>query len=239
MATALKYKRLLVKLSGEQLAGERGGGVDAGLIAWIAKELKQTAETGAQIVLTVGGGNFMRGAKGSGGGLGRVTADFMGMLGGVMNAIAVADIFNANDLAAYALSPIKVEQVIDYYTQRRALHHLNKGRIVVIGGGTARPYFTHDTSAVSLALELGCDVVCKTTKVDGVYDKDPVKFPDAVKFEHMSFQQAVEDDAIKVMDKAALGLAMEEHLPIIVCRLEAEGNIRRVALGEAVGTLIS
>lgn len=235
----LRYKRLLVKLSGEQLAGEHQGGVDTKLIAWIANELKKATDEGVQIALTVGGGNFMRGAQGAGGGLNRVTADFMGMLGGVMNATAVADVFNAHGVAAYALSPIKVEQVIDYYTQRRALHHLNKGRIVVIGGGTARPYFTHDTSAVSLALELGCDVVCKTTKVDGVYDKDPAVFPDAIRIDRMSYQQAVEDAAIKIMDKAALGLAMEEHMPVMVFDLATEGNIRRAAIGEPVGTLIS
>jgi uridylate kinase len=235
----LHYKRLLIKLSGEQLAGEHDSGVDTKLIAWIAGELKKATEQGAQIVIMVGGGNYVRGAQIAGGGISRVTGDYMGMLSTMLNGLALNDIFNAQGLPSRVLSSVQAELVVDYYTPRRAVNHLNKGRVVIFVGGTARPYLTTDTAAVNVALELDCDVVCKTTKVDGVYDKDPTKFADALKVDHMSFQQAVEDGAIKVMDKAALGLAMEEGKPIMIFDLKQEGNIRRAALGEPIGTLIS
>lgn len=234
----LTYTRILVKISGEQLAGEGGFGFNAAVAKKVAAEIAQVAALGAEVVVVVGGGNYMRGAHGSGDGLGRVTADFIGMLGGVMNATAVADVFNANSVPASALSPIRVDQIIDFYTQRRALHHLRKRRVVVVGGGIARPYFTHDTVAVSLALELDCDVAIKITKVDGVYDKDPAKYPDAVHIEKMGFDRAVADPNIMVMDKAALGLAMEQGKKIVVCDLETPGNLKRLVLGEAVGTII-
>lgn len=234
----LTYTRVLLKVSGEQLAGEAGTGFDAKTVAWIANEVAQVVAIGAEVVMIVGGGNFVRGVHYEGSGLKRVTADFMGMLSGVMNATAVSDVFNANSVPAYALSTIKADQVADYYTQRRALHHLRKGRVVIVGGGIARPFVTHDTVAVSLALELECDVVCKLTKVDGVYSKDPTKHADAKKIHHLSLQEALQDDHIKVMDKTALGLALDNHKPIVVCEL-AEGNIKRLVAGEHVGTRIS
>ena len=235
----LTYTRILVKISGEQLAGSSGTGFDSIVAKKVANEIAQVVATGTEVVVIVGGGNYMRGALGAGNGLGRVTADFMGMLGGVMNATAAADVFNANSVPAYALSPIKVDQILDYYTQRRALHHLRKGRVVVIGGGVGRPYFTHDMAAVGLGLELDCDVVIKTTKVDGVYTKDPVKFTDAKKFDTLTFDEALANPDVKVMDKAALGQAMENNLKVVVCDLETPGNIKRLVLGEAVGTLIA
>lgn len=234
----LKYKRLLVKLSGEQLAGEHQGGVDTKLIAWIANELKQAVDAGAQIVVMVGGGNYARGNQLAGGGIQLGTAHDVGMLATMLNGLVLGDVFNANGLPTRVLSNIVAEQVVDTYTCRRAVHHLEKGRVVVVAGGIGRPYFTTDTASVNLALELGCDVVCKMTKVDGVYDRDPMQFPDATKVDNMSFQQAVENEAIKVMDKAALGLAMEQKEPILVFKL-ADGNVRRAAMGEIVGTLIS
>lgn len=233
-----KYKRLLVKLSGEQLAGEHQG-VDTKLIAWIARELKKASDEGAQIVVVVGGGNFIRGAQLQGELVTRATADSTGMLSTLLNGLIVGDVFNASGLPTRVLSNIAAEQIVDTYTYRRAINHLNKGRVVVVAGGIGRPYFTTDTASVNLALELGCDVVCKTTKVDGVYDRDPAQFSDAVKIAAMSYQQAVEDGAIKVMDKAALGLAMEENMPVMVFDLATEGNIRRAVVGEQVGTLIS
>lgn len=232
-------KRLLVKLSGEQLAGEHEGGVDTKLIAWIANELKKATSEGAQVVVVVGGGNYARGNQLVGGGIQLTTAHYVGMLATVMNAMVLNDVFNANGLATRALCHLVDEKVADTYTYRRAIHHLEKGRVVVVGGGIGRPYFTTDTGTVNLALELGCDLVCKATKVDGVYDKDPAKHHDAVKIDEMSFDQAVSDDAIKVMDKAALGLAMEEKMPVMIFDLGTEGNIRRAAQGESVGTLIS
>ncbi|HVI69286.1 MAG TPA: UMP kinase, partial [Magnetospirillaceae bacterium] len=238
-AMKLTYTRILVKISGEQLAGKDGFGFDPRIAKQIAGEIAQVVALGAEVVVIVGGGNFMRGAVGAGDGLKRVTADFMGMLGGVMNAVATADVFNAQSVPAYALSPVMVEQMIDYYTQRRALHHLRKRRVVVIGGGIARPYFTHDTAAVSLALELDCDVVVKVTKVDGVYSRDPAKHADATRIDRMTFDQAVSDPEIKVMDKAALGLAMEQGKKIIVCDLDTPGNLTKLVSGETIGTLIS
>ncbi|MBL8159696.1 UMP kinase [Candidatus Saccharibacteria bacterium] len=235
----LRYKRLFLKLSGEQLAGKYESGVDPEVIAWIAKELKLARETGVEIVVMVGGGNFVRGAQVAGHGLSRVNADFMGMLGTVMNGLAVTDIFNACGVPTRLLSNVKMDQIADQFTTRRANSHLSKGRIVVIGGGTGRPYLTTDTAAVNLALELDCDVVCKVTKVDGVYDRDPAKHDDAVKYDHLSFQEAVSNPAIAVMDKAAMGLAMEHDKAIIIFDLHRADNIRRVAIGDSVGTVIS
>ncbi|SRR6266496_6153005 len=232
------YKRLLVKLSGEQLAGEHEGGVDTKLIVWIAHELKNAVDTGIQIVVVTGGGNFIRGKQLQSNLITRATADNAGLLSTLLNGLIVGDVFNASGLPTRVLSSVTAEQVVDTYTYRRAINHLEKGRVVIVAGGIGRPYFTTDTGSVNLALELECDVVCKTTKVDGVYDRDPVKFADAKKIDHMTFQQAVEDEAIRVMDKAALGLAMEEKKPILVFDLMQEDNIRRAALGEPVGTLI-
>ena len=235
----LTYTRILVKISGEQLAGDGGVGFNTTVAKHVAQEIAQVVATGAEVVIIVGGGNYMRGAKGSGDGLRRVTADFMGMLGSIMNATATADVFNANSVPAYALTTVKMDQVADFYTQRRALHHLRKSRVVIVGGGIARPYVTTDTVAVSVALELDCDVIIKATKVDGVYDKDPAQFNDAQLIEAMDFDRAVSDPAIKVMDKAALGLALENDKKIIVCDLETPGNLQKLIAGERVGTLIS
>lgn len=235
----LKYKRLLLKLSGEQLAGDFDGGIDPKLITWIAKEVKQAIEAGAEVAVMVGGGNFVRGAQIAGHGISRVNADYMGMLGTMMNGLALADLFNAANVPARMLTNIRADQVADDFTNRRALHHLEKGRVVVVAGGIGRPYLTTDTAAVSLALELNCDLVCKITKVDGVYDKDPAKHSDAKRFKTLSFQEAVENPHITVMDKAALGLAMEQRKSVVIFDLHKEDNIRRVALGEDVGTVIS
>lgn len=233
------YKRVLVKISGEQLAGAAGNGIDQKVVEWIAKEIKEAVGVGAQIVIMIGGGNMVRGARVAGDGLSRVTADYMGMLATMINALALGDIFNAHGLPTRVLTAVKADQVADFYTQRRAISHLQKGRVVVLAGGTARPYLTTDTAAVNLALELDCDAVCKVTKVDGVYNKDPEKHDDAERFSHISFQKALEDPAIRVMDKAALGLAMECNKAVVVCDLETPGNIKRLVLGEKVGTLMN
>jgi uridylate kinase len=234
----MAYKRVLLKLSGEQLAGKFEGGIDAELISWIGGEIKKVVDSGTQVVIMVGGGNFARGAQLAGHGIGRVTGDNIGMLATMMNAVAAADIFNAEGVSARALTNIKADQVADQFTHRRAISDLGKGHVVIVAGGIGRPYLTTDTAALSLALELECEVVLKATKVDGVYDKDPAQFSDAVKIEQMSFQQAVEDVEIKVMDKAALGLAMEHKLPVIVFDALQAGNIVKVTAGEAVGTKI-
>lgn len=235
----MAYKRVLLKISGEQLAGKYDGGIDAELGAWLAKEVEQVTQSGTQVVIMVGGGNYARGAQLAGHGIGRVTADNIGMLATMMNAIALADIFNSHDVTARALTNIKADQVADQFTHRRAISDLNKSRVVIVAGGIGRPYLTTDTAAVSLALELDCEVVLKATKVDGVYDKDPAQFLDAVKVEHMSFDEAVSNGAIAVMDKAALGLALEHDLPLIVFKALSDGNILRAATGDTIGTKIS
>lgn len=233
------YKRVLLKLSGEQLSGKYEFGVDPEIAAFLAREVKKVADTGCQVVLIVGGGNMVRGAEIAGHGIKRVTADQMGMLSGLMNCMAVTDIFEANGVKTRCLSNIFAQQVAESYSYRLAEKHLQKGRVVVVAGGTARPYVTHDTAAVSFALELDCELVLKASKVDGVYDKDPAKFDDAIRLSEMSFQDAVSDQHIKVMDKAALGLAMEQQKPLVVFDAMQPDNFLKIAQGEIVGTKIS
>ncbi len=233
------YKRVLLKISGEQLAGKYEHGIDAELGAWLADEVKQVAEAGTEVVIMVGGGNYARGRQLAGHGILRVTADHIGMLATMMNALALTDIFESRGVPTRCLSSIFAEQVAEPFNHRLANKHLDKGRVVIAAGGIGRPYLTTDTAAVSLALELDCEVVLKATKVDGVYDKDPAKFADAKRIAALAFQDAVEDGAIKVMDKAALGLAMEHEMPIIVFDALADKNIINVAAGKAVGTKIS
>lgn len=231
------YKRVLLKLSGEQLQGQFDGGFDAERAAWIANEIKKVE--GAQIVLMIGGGNYARGAQLTGGGVQRVTADNIGMLATMMNALALADVFNAHGLPARALTNIKADQVADQFTHRRALSHLEKNRVVVVAGGIGRPYMTTDTAAVSLALEMDCDVILKATKVNGVYDSDPHQNPDAKRFDHLTLREAVEQPDIKVMDQASIALAEDHDQSIIVFELLQENNIARAIAGEPVGTTIS
>lgn len=232
------YKRILLKLSGEQLQGELSGGFDTERAKWIAREVAKAKEAGTEVVIMVGGGNYARGAQLAGGSIQRVTADNVGMLATLMNALALADVFNTEGVATRALSNIKADQLVDQFTNRRAISHLAKGRVIIVAGGIGRPFLTTDTAALSLALELECDVVIKTTKVDGVYDKDPAKHDDATKLDTLSHHEALSDANIAVMDKAALGLAMEQNKPVIICDLLTEGNIARAAAGENVGTIV-
>src|ERR1700712_5744287 len=201
------YKRILLKFSGEQLAGQYEFGVDPEIASFLAAEVKKVIDTGCQVVIIAGGGNMVRGAEMAGNGIRRVTADQMGMLSGLMNCMALTDIFESNGVKTRCLSNIFAQQVAESYSYRLAEKHLQKKRVVIVAGGTARPYVTHDTAAVSFALELDCQPVLKATKYEGVYDKDPAKFDDAVKLDQVSFQDALENNSIKVMDKAAIGLA--------------------------------
>lgn len=235
----MAYKRVLLKLSGEQLSGKFDSGIDAELAGWLAEEVKKVAADGTQVVIMVGGGNFVRGAQIAGHGIRRVTADHMGMLGTMINALALTDIFEEHDVPTRCLSSIFAEQVAEPFVHRLANKHLDSGRVVIAAGGIGRPYLTTDTAAVSLALELDCDIVLKATKVDGVYDKDPAQYADAQKLEAVSYDQAVADGAIKIMDKAALGLALEHEMPLIIFDAMKPGNIARVIAGESVGTKIS
>lgn len=236
---SVAYRRVLLKISGEQLAGQYNGGFDAELAKWLADQAKQVIENGTQLVIMVGGGNFIRGAQIAGHGIERVTADHMGMLATMINALALTDVFEANEVPTRCLTNIYAEQVAEPFVHRLANKHLSSGRVVIVGGGSGRPYVTTDTAAVILALEMDCEVVLKATKVDGVYDKDPTKSEDAIRFETLTYQQAVEGAQIKVMDKAAMGLAMDQGMPIIVFDAMADNNIVKVVQGEPVGTTIS
>jgi uridylate kinase len=231
------YKRVLLKLSGEQLQGKFDSGFDPERAAWIADEIKKI--NGAEVVIMIGGGNYARGAQLAGGGVGRVTADNIGMMATIMNAVALADVFNAKGVDARALTNLTIDQVADQFTHRRALSHLAKKRVVIVAGGIGRPYLTTDTAAVSLALELECDAILKATKVDGVYDSDPEVNPAATRFDALTLQEAVEQPNIRVMDKAAIALAYDHSQSIVVFGLLKEGNIARAVAGESVGTTIS
>ncbi len=233
------HKRILLKLSGEQLQGEHNGGIDTERMRWIAEQIKPAVAAGTQVVVIVGGGNFIRGAQIAGGGIAEVTAHNAGMLATIINATTLADVFNACDLPARALTNVEMNQLADQYTYRRALTHLQKGRVVIVGAGSGRPFVTTDTAALTLALELNCEVVIKTTKVDGVYSADPEKDPNATKYEKLGYQELLANPDITVIDKPAIGLALESHKPVIICALLEDGNIARAAAGEAVGTLIS
>ncbi len=235
----MSYKRILLKISGEQLAGKFDGGIDAELAGWLADEVKQVMATGTQVVIVVGGGNFARGAQLAGHGIKRVTADQIGMLGTLMNALALNDIFEFKDLESRCLSNIYAEQLAEPFVHRLAEKHLKKGRVVIVAGGIGRPYLTTDTAAVSLALELSCEIVLKATKVDGVFDHDPETHPEAIKFNELSGEEAVSNPNIRVMDKAAMGLALEHSLPIIVFDAMKPGNILAASKGEPAGTKIT
>jgi len=231
------YKRVLLKLSGEQLQGKFDGGFDAERAAWIADEVKKIK--GSQVVIMIGGGNYARGAQLAGGGIGRVTADNIGMMATMMNALALADVFNAKGVSARALSNIRADQIVDQFTHRRAISHLEKGRVVIVAGGIGRPYLTTDTAAVNLALEMDCDAILKATKVDGVYDSDPATNPAAVKYNQLTLLQAVEQPEVRVMDKAAIALAYDHQQSIVVFELLKQDNIMRAVAGEPIGTTIS
>lgn len=231
------YKRILLKISGEQLQGKFSGGFDAERAAWIAQEVKKVKDS--QVVIMVGGGNYARGAQLAGGGIGRVTADYIGMMATMMNALALADVFNANGVPARALSTVRADQVIDQFTHRRAISHLEKNRVVIAAGGTSRPYVTTDTAAVILALELDCDAIFKATKVDGVYDSDPEQNTGAQKYDHLTLREAVERPEIRVMDKAAIALAYDHQQPIVIFELLKNDNIMHAAAGDQIGTTIS
>jgi uridylate kinase len=234
------YKRVLLKISGEQLGGDEPTGIDLSIAHYIADECEKVVQAGCQLVLIVGGGNMVRGAVLGAGesGIKRVTADQMGMLSGLMNGMALTDIFESKGLKTRCMSNIYATQLVESYSFRLAEKHLEGGRIVIIAGGLGRPFFTHDTAAVNIGLELSCQLVMKGTKVDGIYDKDPAKFDDAKKIDHLTYQEAVANQNIKVMDKAAFGLAMEQDIPVLVFDALKPDNIMKAVNGENVGTLV-
>ncbi len=235
----LMYKRILLKISGEQLAGKHGTGIDIGIASILASNIEKTLhKTNCQIIIVIGAGNIMRGKDVAGEGVKRVTADHMGMLGTMINALALTDIFESKNIPTRCMSNIYAQQVAEPFVHRLANKHLDRGRVVIIAGGIGRPYITTDTAAVSLALELDCEAVLKATKVDGVYDKDPNIFKDAIRFTNLSFKEALSNTNIQVMDKAALGLAMDHKMKVIVFDSFGIDNLLKVVQGKIIGTKI-
>lgn len=233
-----KYRRILLKLSGESLSAPNGQGIDPGQARTIAELVKSVHETGVDVAIVIGAGNLWRGATGENVGMDRATADYMGMLATVMNALALMDALEKIGVMTRVMSSIEMRTVAEPYIRRRAIRHLEKGRVVIFGGGTGNPYFSTDTAAALRATEIGADVVIKATKVDGVYDSDPKKNPNAVKFDHLTYIDTL-NRKLEVMDSTAISLCMENKLPIMVLNLWDETALTRALLGEPVGTLIT
>ena len=232
------YNRILLKLSGEALKGPEDFGIHLPTLQSIARQVQDVHGLGIELGIVLGGGNIFRGMAGSAQGMDRATADYMGMMATVMNAVALQDTLEKLGVPTRVQTAINIEQVAEPYIRRRAIRHLEKGRIVIFAGGTGNPYFTTDTTAALRAMEIHAEVILKATKVDGIYDKDPVKHPDATRFDHISYIQVLER-GLHVMDSAAISLCMDNRLPIIVFNLTEDGNIRRVIEGEPVGTTVS
>ena len=231
--------RVLLKLSGEQFAGPGGYGINPELVEQFAKEIQTARDaTAAQIVIVAGGGNIMRGASVKGTAIKEITGHYMGMLAGVLNGMALVDILNHAGVPTILQSRLAIGTMVEPFVRTTAIKHLEDGNVVLMAGGSGLPYVTHDTAAVTAALELGCEVVLKGTNVDGVYDKDPHKHADAKRHDRITHRQALVDPDINVFDAAAISLALENQLPIIVFDLLAPGNIRRVIAGESIGTRV-
>ena len=234
-----KYKRVLLKLSGETFLGKREYGIDPQFTSWLAKEIIKAHKIGTQISVVVGGGNIFRGDRAAEHGLERTVGDYIGMLATIMNSLALQAALEKEGQPTRVLSSIDIKDVCEPYIRRRAIRHLEKGRVVIYAGGTGNPYFTTDTTAALRALETNCDIILKATKVDGVYNRDPTKHKDAKKFENISFKQAITEKEIEILDNSALSLCMDHKIPILVFDLNKEGNIERAVAGEKLGTLIS
>lgn len=233
-----KYKRVLLKLSGEALGGEQGNGIDPETVVDMAKQIREVRRLGVELVIVVGGGNIFRGSFGSERGIERSTGDYMGMLATVINAMALQDTLEKEGVATRVQSAITMTQVAEPFIRRRAMRHLEKGRVVIFAGGTGNPYFTTDTAASLRANEVGAEVILKATKVDGIYDKDPMKHADAKRYSRVSYSVALRQQ-LKVMDQTAFALCQENKMPIVVFDLFKKNNIKNVVLGKRVGTLVT
>jgi len=231
------YRRILLKLSGEVLAGEQDFGIDPTKATQLANEIKSIHEMGVDIILIIGGGNIFRGLQAASKGMDRVTGDYLGMLATIMNAISLQDALEKTGVETRTLSAITVSQISEPYIRRRALRHLDKGRVVIVAGGTGNPYFTTDTAAALRATELKAQVLLKGTKVDGVFDKDPVVYSDAVRYNNVSFTEVLEKN-LRVMDLTAITLCKENALPICVFNINNKGDLKRVVEGKNIGTTI-
>jgi uridylate kinase len=234
----VKYKRVLLKLSGEVMAGEERFGIDAGRVKALAVEVADVSRAEVQVGVVVGGGNFFRGVAAAAQKMDRVTADHMGMLATVINALALQDALEKMGADTRVMSAIEMHQVAEPYIRRRAIRHLEKGRIVIFAAGTSNPYFSTDTAATLRALEIHAEVIAKATRVNGVYDKDPLKFPDAVMYTKVSYLEVL-SKGLGVMDSTAIAMCRDNRLPIRVFNLNTTGNIMRMSMGENVGTLIN
>ncbi|MGL1930282.1 MAG: UMP kinase [Desulfotalea sp.] len=235
----VKYKRMLLKLSGEALMGGDSYGINTTVLEYVAKEIKELVGLGIELGVVIGAGNIFRGVAGASKGMDRTTADNMGMLATVMNSLALQDALDRSGVITRVMSAIPMQSVCEPYIRRRATRHLEKGRVVIFAAGTGNPYFTTDSAGVLRALEIDADLVIKATKVDGVYDKDPMKYDDAVRFNHLTYDQVLQK-GLQVMDAAGIALAKGDDKPVMVLNMLVEGNIKRAALGdETVGTLIT
>jgi uridylate kinase len=238
MSSSPKYKRVLLKLSGEALMGDAPFGIDPAVTTQIAREIGEIQQLGVQTGIVIGGGNLFRGLAASARGMDRATGDYMGMLATVINALALQDALEHQGVLTRVASAIEMRAVAEPFIRRRAVRHLEKGRVVIFAAGTGNPYFTTDTAASLRAMEIKADVLLKATKVDGIYTADPVTTPDAEKYDDISYLQVLER-GLKVMDATAISLCMDNKLPIVVFNLRTPGNMRRVIMGEAVGTTVT
>ena len=234
----LRYKRLLLKLSGEALMGDKGYGIDTNVTESLARDVAAAVSAGCQISVVVGGGNIFRGLAGAASGMDRATADYMGMLATVMNALAFQSALEKHGVPSRVLSAIPMPTVCESYVRPKALHHVGLGRVVVFAAGTGNPYFTTDTTAALRAIELGCDAVAKATSVDGVYSADPKTHPDAKRYDHLTYAEVLAQD-LKVMDGAAIALARDNNLPVVVFSIKEPGNLLKLLNGDAKCTVIS
>jgi uridylate kinase len=232
-----KYKRILLKLSGEALAGESGYGIDTDVLNSIAKELAEVTKDGFEVAVVIGGGNIFRGIKGATKGMDRASADYMGMLATVLNCLALQDALEHLGVSTRVQSAIEMRELAEPYIRRKAVRHLEKDRVVIFAAGTGNPYFTTDTTAALRAMEVGCQVVLKATKVDGIYDSDPAKNPRAKKFSELSYLDVL-SKGLQVMDSTAISLCMDNQLPIIVFNMSEKGALKKLLKGQKVGTLV-
>lgn len=234
----LRYKRILLKLSGEILAGKSGFGIDPEKASYLANEIKSIHELGLDLGLIIGAGNIFRGIEAASRGMDRVTGDYLGMLATIMNAISMQDALEKVNCQTRTLSAIDVKQISEPYIRRRAIRHIEKGRIVIVAGGTGNPFFTTDSAAALRATELGADIVIKGTKVDGIYDRDPFVHKNAIKYNNISYDQVLKEN-LRVMDLTAITLCKENNLPIQVFDIKIPGALKKIVLGEPIGTIVS
>ncbi|MBI5643786.1 MAG: UMP kinase [Deltaproteobacteria bacterium] len=233
-----KYKRILLKLSGEALMGDKEFGVDTAVVNAIAEEVKEVYSLGIQVALVIGGGNIFRGVSASAKGMDRATADYVGMLATVINSLMVQDALEKKGVFTRVISAIEMKELAEPYIRRKAVRHLEKGRVIIFAAGTGNPYFTTDTAASLRAMEIHADIILKGTKVDGVYDRDPMKDDKAVRYTKLKYIDVLKD-GLKVMDTTAISLCMDNNLPIIVFSIKSHGNLMKVVMGEDIGTLVT